>query len=127
MSRPRKCRKVCHFPPEQVFLPEGCCEEKKAVTLTVDEYETIRLIDREGLSQEQCSESMNIARTTVQQIYTCARKKLADMLVEGLPLRIGGGEYRLYDNSCEGGVGDDIGGCQKQEAEEVRPTNGNGS
>ena len=95
MPRPRKCRNVCRLPDTAVFSPAGEGAAKPAVILTVDEYETIRLIDREGLSQEECGERMNVARTTVQQIYTSARRKLADMLVEGLPLRIEGGAYRL--------------------------------
>lgn len=97
MPRPTKCRKVCHFPQTVEFLPAQGTEDKESVVLTVDEYEAIRLIDREGLSQEQCSEFMQIARTTVQKIYESARKKLADMLVDGLPLRIEGGEFRLCD------------------------------
>ena len=100
MPRPRKCRKVCCLPSVTEFVPaaRGGGEERKIV-LTVDEYETLRLIDREGVSQEECGEHMNVARATVQQIYASARKKLADALVEGLTLRIEGGDYRL----CDGG------------------------
>lgn len=97
MPRPRKCRRICQFPYTLEFIPADGDGKKDPVILTLDEYETIRLIDKEGLSQEQCSERMQIARTTVQQIYAAARKKLADTLVDGLSLRIEGGDYRLCD------------------------------
>ena len=77
MPRPVKCRKVCHFPNVLEFLPADDTEKKAPIVLTVDEYETIRLLDKKGYSQEQCAASMQVARTTVQRIYEIARKKIA--------------------------------------------------
>ncbi|MCD8373327.1 MAG: DUF134 domain-containing protein [Clostridia bacterium] len=94
MPRPTKCRRICRFPRETVFYPSGN-ECGEVIALTFDEYECIRLIDKCGFSQEQCASFMQVARTTVQKIYDEARKKIASMIVEGLPLKIGGGEYRL--------------------------------
>ena len=98
MPRPKKWRQVCCLPEKTAFTPVGTeFHPGDAVVMTVDEYEAIRLIDHEGLTQEACGENMKIARTTVQQIYNTARKKLALTLVEGRPLLIEGGEYRLCE------------------------------
>ena len=97
MPRPIKCRKVCHFPNVLEFLPADDTEKKAPIILTVDEYEAIRLIDHHDFSQEECSASMQVARTTVQQIYTCARRKLATAIVDGIPIRIEGGNYQVCD------------------------------
>ena len=97
MPRPRKHRRVCHYPDNLTFAPVGEAAPREPITLTVDEYESIRLIDRESCSQEECAEFMGVARTTVQQIYASARQKLAIMLVEGAPLEIRGGDFRLCD------------------------------
>ena len=110
MPRPRKCRRVCHMPKVCDFVPVGQDENQTTVVLTVDEFEAIRLIDEQGFSQEECSSYMQVARTTAQAIYNTARAKIATALVEGMPLRIEGGDYRL----CEGR--EDVchcGGCQR--------------
>jgi predicted DNA-binding protein (UPF0251 family) len=65
--------------------------------MSVEEYETIRLIDLEGMMQETCAERMNVARTTVQRSYTNARRKIAEFLVNGNNLMIEGGDYKLCD------------------------------
>ena len=98
MPRPRKWRKVCCLPESNRFGPlNTLINQEHFVIMSVDEYETIRLIDLEGFTQEECADQMNIARTTVQRIYNDARKKLAESLVNGKVLRIEGGDYKLCD------------------------------
>lgn len=103
MARPRKCRRVCCLPKYNEFIPAQAEENHNdVIVLTVDEYEAVRLIDYENFSQEECSEYMKVARTTVQQIYTSARKKISRMIVEGSILRIKGGDYKICDGTGEG-------------------------
>ncbi|MGI6685891.1 MAG: DUF134 domain-containing protein [Bacillota bacterium] len=71
------------------------------IYMQVEEYETIRLMDLEGLDQEQCAQRMNVARSTVQRIYNQARKKIADSLVNGKMLRIEGGNFLICDGNTE--------------------------
>jgi len=99
MSRPRKCRRVCRMPYNISFGPTGGDVQNRCpVIMTVDEFEAIRLIDLEGMTQEECAKNMGVARTTAQSIYSSARYKLADCLTEGKELRIDGGEYELCEN-----------------------------
>lgn len=106
MPRPQKCRRVCALPGSGEFGPAvRGCREIPVVMMRVDEYEVIRLIDLEGLTQEQCAVRMEVARTTVTGIYESARRKLADVIVNGKRLVISGGSYRLCDepgNHCSG-------------------------
>lgn len=97
MPRPRKCRRVCAMPKSNRFGPlnGGCSGE---VVMTVDEYETLRLIDLAAYTQEECAAQMGVARTTVQGVYNDARRKVAQSLVDGKVLVIKGGDYDL----CEG-------------------------
>ncbi|MEG0829397.1 MAG: DUF134 domain-containing protein [Anaerovoracaceae bacterium] len=99
MSRPRKKRRVCCMPEVTVFAPLGIDQKYQPVNMSIDEYETIRLIDLEGLSQDHCAARMSVARTTVQSIYDSARSKLANFIVNGTQLNIQGGEYLLCNES----------------------------
>ncbi len=99
MPRPKKWRKVCAVPENIRFGPLHTLPDvEKYLIMTIDEYEVIRLIDLEGLTQEECAGQMKVARTTIQAIYNEARKKLAQALINQTELRIEGGEYML----CEG-------------------------
>lgn len=100
MPRPRKCKKVCCLPENNLFGPINVGEiDSEIIAMTVDEYETIRLIDLEAMTQEECADKMDVARTTIQRIYNDARKKLAKSLVDGKRIQIGGGDYKLCDES----------------------------
>ena len=108
MGRPVKKRRICQMPECQRFRPEEFQECLPIIQMTVDEYECIRLVDYEELTQAECAAQMQVARTTVQMIYESARKKLAQCLVESRSLCISGGHYEL----C-GGAPDSSGcGCR---------------
>ena len=104
MPRPQRRRRICGLPDCTRFAP-AAERGTDPVTLSLDEYESIRLMDHEGLTHEQCAEVMQISRTTVTEIYAVARRKLAEAIVEGRPLCIDGGSVRLCDRSSPCGYG----------------------
>ena len=93
MPRPKKRRRIGWKPHYNEFGPKGI-GNVGFVELNLEEYETIRLIDKENMTQEECATSMGVARTTVQKIYSDARKKIALALIEGLTLIVEGSGYR---------------------------------
>lgn len=56
--------------------------------MTYPEYEAFRLVDFEGLTQEQTAERMKTSRGTVWRLLTSARKKVSQALTESRPLMI---------------------------------------
>lgn len=111
MPRPKKWRRVCCLPEKSLFGPlNTAINHADLILMLVDEYETIRLIDFQGFTQEECAKKMHVARTTVQRIYNDARQKLAESLVNGKVLRIEGGDYELcrgLEKTCR------CGGCRR--------------
>ena len=98
MARPCRWRRICTEPEFDRFVPEGI-PSPGSITLTVDEYEAVRLIDLMKCTHEQCAAQMDISRTTVTEIYESARTKIADSLIGGKTLVIAGGRYRLCDGT----------------------------
>ena len=82
MARPVKERQVDRIPDYVRFCAQGRASRGHGIIMTVEEYETLRLIDYLGLTQEACAGKMGVGRGTVQSLYTSARKKLARFLVE---------------------------------------------
>jgi len=92
MPRPHKLRRIGSAPEATVFKPAGIrARELSWVTMTEDEYEAIRLVDRDGLQQEEVAELMGVSRPTVSRILARGRKKLAEMLATASALLIEGG------------------------------------
>jgi len=52
------------------------------------ELEALRLVDLEGLSQEDAGVQMGVSRGTVWRLIQSARKKVTQALTEGRPLLI---------------------------------------
>lgn len=94
MPRPRRFRNISAMPMVNEFGPRNC-DPFGVVILNVDEYEVIKLIDKEGMNQEECANQIGVARTTVQSIYAKARKKIAEALIDGKRLVIEGGNYKI--------------------------------
>jgi predicted DNA-binding protein (UPF0251 family) len=96
MTRPKCCRQVGALPNKTCFRPEGInlsCSE--AVLLSIDEFEALRLADLEGLYHEQAAVGMNVSRQTFDRIVKEARRKVADVLINGKTLRIEGGPVSI--------------------------------
>ena len=99
MPRRQRRRWIGGYPDYWEFSPEELAAGAPVV-MTLDEFETIRLLDREGLTQEQCAERMGVSRPTVTAIYDSARKKVAEALVDGKRLQLRGGSYQLHGQSA---------------------------
>jgi len=96
MPRPRKRRRIGREPDFNRFGPKGVAIQG-VINLTLEELETIKLIDHKNMTQEECAQSMEVARTTVTSIYNDARKKIADAVINGKTLIIEGGNYILFE------------------------------
>jgi predicted DNA-binding protein (UPF0251 family) len=96
MARPPIERAVGGVPHVTLFKPAGVPgRELEQLPLAVDELEAIRLVDLEGLSHEQAAAAMGVSRQTIGRVLDRGRAKVAEALVAGKAILIGGGQYRV--------------------------------
>ncbi len=104
MSRHKLQRKIITPPTIKGITVFGSLRKKnEKIRLFLEEYEAIRLLDYENMTQEEAAVHMEVSRPTMTRIYENARKKIARSLVEGMDLVLSGGDY-LFDESwyrCE--------------------------
>ncbi len=88
-GRPLKPRTVRFRPEFPVFIPSTRLPPTPPpVTLTLDELEALRLVDYNGLLQEEAAKLMEVSRGTLWRILENARRKVIAMMIEGRPLVI---------------------------------------
>ncbi|MBP2142879.1 putative DNA-binding protein (UPF0251 family) [Methanococcus voltae] len=105
-GRPKIPRLISEEPKFETFKPLGTPRfELETLKLTVEELESVRLVDYIGYAHEDAAASMGISRRVFWNILKSARQKISDALINGKMLQIGGGHYRLRNcgNTCGGG------------------------
>jgi len=89
IGRRRRARCIGFDPIHLCFKPCGVRGRGlETIELQADELEALRLMDYEGLYQEECAERMGISRTTLSRTLAEARRKVADALLNGKRLVI---------------------------------------
>lgn len=54
--------------------------------LALDEFEALRLVDLEGMQQQEAAKVMGVSRQTLANVVKTARSKVVDCLVNGKAL-----------------------------------------
>jgi predicted DNA-binding protein (UPF0251 family) len=98
MARPFCCRRVSGEPLTKFFKPQGVpLAALEIVTMSVDEFEAVRLADLEGLYQDDAAQHMGVSRQTFGRIVESAHRKIAEALVKAKALEIKGGEIEMVN------------------------------
>jgi hypothetical protein len=75
------------IPPANSLTPNPA-GNLEPIVIDLAELEAFRLVDLEGLSQEEAGQKMGVSRGTVWRLVQSARKKTAQALSEGRPIQI---------------------------------------
>lgn len=97
MPRKPSLKIIRSVPPARIFCPGEPDPNtmQGGITLLLEEWEALRLVDYANLEQSHAALSMGISRQSVQMLLASARNKLARSVVEGLPLNIKGDPKKI--------------------------------
>lgn len=84
---PKPVRIEGPLPPISIFLPNPS-RHLEPIPMDLAELEAFRLVDFEGLSQEEAAKKMRVSRGTIWRLVKRARQKAAQALSEGRPIQI---------------------------------------
>lgn len=71
------------------FKPAGIpVSQLKTIHMNLDEFEALRLVDYEGLSQIEASDEMQVSRATIQRLLSKARQKTVDAILHNQILEV---------------------------------------
>ncbi len=106
MPRKKRDRRLLAPPAIKGLSVYGPKNRSEQVCLYFEEYEAIKLLDYENMTQEEAAVCMDVSRPTLTRIYESARNKVAQSMVEGKDLLIRGGNFHfdenwLYCNNCQ--------------------------
>ena len=98
MPRRKRDRRLLAPPSIKGLSVYGPRNRSEQIVLYFEEYETIKLLDYDNLTQEEAAICMEVSRPTLTRIYESARNKVARSMVEGKDLIIRGGNFQFDDN-----------------------------
>ncbi len=99
MPRPCHRRLIEQVPAVRFFKPQGIpLRQLEVIRLALDELEAMRLVDGEGIYQEDAAVRMNVSRPTLARILDSGRRKTTQALLEGKALAIEGGNTQLIES-----------------------------
>ncbi|KUI99273.1 DUF134 domain-containing protein [Vibrio sp. MEBiC08052] len=87
MGRNKIPRVICGKPADSCFKPNGIpMSQLEHLDLAADEFEALRLVDLQGMHQQDAAVEMGVSRQTLANLVKAARFKVADCLVNGKAL-----------------------------------------
>lgn len=78
---------IGHQPAVDTFIPDPSTESPPII-IEPAELEAFRLVDLEGLTQEEAGYKMGVSRGTIWRLLHEARRKAAQALTEGRRIQI---------------------------------------